>query len=77
MISPLLRSLFAVRCSHQSLDEFRSTLRDRWEVRVGLEEAEKEAAKAAKLKERDSKKEVRCGVVRCGAVRWVIRVAYR
>lgn len=42
-----------------SLDDFRSSLKDKWEVRVGLEEEEKEAAKAAKKREMESKKEVR------------------
>lgn len=42
-----------------SLDDFRSSLKDKWEVRVGLQEKEKEAAKAAKQREMESKKEVR------------------
>ena len=42
----------------QDLDEFRSTLKDRWEARLELEAKEREAAKAAKLKELDMKKEV-------------------
>lgn len=54
-------------CSHffllvrqeTGLDDFRSALEERWEVRVGLEEKEKEAAKAAKQREMESKKEVR------------------
>lgn len=44
---------------HKSLDEFRSTLKKRWDVKAQLAEEEKEAAKAAKLKEMDNKLEVR------------------
>eukprot|EP00903_Cladosiphon_okamuranus_P016644 g15350.t1 len=40
-----------------SLDDFRSSLKEKWEVRVGLEKKEKEAVKAAKLREMESKKE--------------------
>lgn len=44
--------------SPQSLDEFRSELQERWRARKGEEEREREAAKAARLREMDSKMEV-------------------
>ncbi|CAM9497352.1 unnamed protein product [Ascophyllum nodosum] len=43
--------------TEEDLDEFRSTLKDRWEARLELEAKEREAAKTAKLKELDMKKE--------------------
>lgn len=43
--------------TEEDLDEFRVTLKERWEARLGKEKKEREAAKAVKLKEMDSKKE--------------------
>ncbi|CAM9149865.1 unnamed protein product [Pylaiella littoralis] len=40
-----------------NLDDFRSSLKQRWEVKLGLEQEVEEAAKAAKQKEMDSRKE--------------------
>lgn len=59
---PRASSCPAASCVAQSLDEFRSTLKLRWDVRVGLQEQEKEEAKAAKQREIDSRKEVCVGV---------------
>lgn len=43
----------------QDLEEFRRDLQERWEARLGEEEKARKAAKVAKLKEMEIKKEVR------------------
>ncbi len=46
------------RRQETSLDDFSSALKERWEARIRLEQQEKEAAKVAKQKEMEIKKEV-------------------
>lgn len=61
MLSCCLPRRFWFVPQETSLDDFRSSLKEKWEVRVGLEEKEKEAAKAAKQREMETKKQVcRC-----------------